>query len=99
MCPPLFPACAATGRFLDPTDLIGQPSESPAPGLPWPWAVDTALCYANEPPKGSLGTNASVEDGAEPEELLMVARVAIPEGAEVLIDYGQTYDRSSYARK
>jgi hypothetical protein len=38
-----------------------------------------------------------VEDGAQPGDLLFVASTYIPEGAEVLIDYGITYDRSGYA--
>ncbi|KAG2489489.1 hypothetical protein HYH03_011942 [Edaphochlamys debaryana] len=88
----------ADGRFLDPTDLTGQPSPNPQPGWFWPLPTDISLCFANEPPKGSLGTNASVEDGAGPGDLLFVARADIPQGAEVLIDYGTTYDRSGYSR-
>ncbi|GLI66475.1 hypothetical protein VaNZ11_010318 [Volvox africanus] len=86
------------GRFLDPTDASGQPSPYPQPGWPWPLPMDVILSYANEPPKGSPGTNTTVEDGPHPGDLLFVAASDIPPGAEVLIDYGMTYDRSGYDR-
>ncbi|GIL57819.1 hypothetical protein Vafri_13057 [Volvox africanus] len=86
------------GRFLDPTDASGQPSPYPQPGWPWPLPMDVVLSYANEPPKGSPGTNTTVEDGPHPGDLLFVAANDIPPGAEVLIDYGMTYDRSGYDR-
>ncbi|GLC36689.1 hypothetical protein PLESTB_000130700 [Pleodorina starrii] len=87
------------GRFLDPTDVSGQPSPYPQPGWPWPLPTDVVLSYVNEPPKGSPGTNASVEDGPQAGELLFLAATDIPPGAEVLIDYGVTYDRSGYGRR
>ncbi|KAG2432829.1 hypothetical protein HXX76_008563 [Chlamydomonas incerta] len=86
------------GSFLDPTDVTGQPSPYPAPGLFWPLPSDVSLCFANEPPKGSLGTNASVEDGSAAGDLLFVACRDIPAGAEIFIDYGITYDRSNYGK-
>ncbi|KXZ47598.1 hypothetical protein GPECTOR_34g757 [Gonium pectorale] len=84
------------GRFLDPTDASGQPSPYPQPGWPWPLPIDVTLAFVNEPPKGSPGTNASVEDGSGPDELLFVAATDVPQGAELFIDYGITYDRSGY---
>ncbi|PNH01678.1 Prolyl 4-hydroxylase subunit alpha-1 [Tetrabaena socialis] len=83
---------AGDGRFLDPTDYTGQPSPYPQPGWPWPLPTDVLLSYVNEPPKGSPGTNATVEDGAEAGELLFVACADIMQGAELLIDYGFSYD-------
>lgn len=56
------------------------------------------LSYANEPPRGAGGTNVFVEDGSEPTELLFVANRDIVAGEEIFIDYGVTYDRSSYRR-
>lgn len=83
---------------MDPTDLTGQPSPWPLPGAPWPLPTTTLLAYANEPPTGTRGTNAFVEDGADVWELLFVANRDIAAGEEIFIDYGTTYDRSRYGR-
>lgn len=50
------------------------------------------------PQQGSLGTNASVEDGSAAGDLHFVACRDIPAGAEILIDYGISYDRSNYGK-
>lgn len=52
---------AGDAHYLDPTDKTGQPSPVPSPGLGWPFPVDVTLSYANEPPKGSGGTNCYVQ--------------------------------------
>ncbi|GFR44579.1 hypothetical protein Agub_g5854 [Astrephomene gubernaculifera] len=87
------------GRFLDPTDLSGAPSPFPQPGPPWPLPLEVALAFVNEPPKHSPGTNVTVEDGPAPGELLFVAAADIAPGAELLIDYGTSYDRSQYGSR
>jgi hypothetical protein len=118
----LFPG---DGRFVDPTDSRGVPSNFPGPGAPWPFPVDgLPLAYANEPPKGAEGTNCFVETGTfdsmlvvhhqahydisasllfqtgsrGPEETLFVANRDIQPSEEIYIDYGLSYDRSSYAK-
>lgn len=50
----LCSSCLASGDggYLDPTDVSGRPSPSPAPGLPyWPMSLNYSeiLAYANEP--------------------------------------------------
>ena len=84
------------GRFMDPTDATGLVSDRPGPGMPWP-AVDNRLAFVNEPPPGRL-TNVTIEDGREDNEICFVAACEIEAGEELFIDYGRTYDRSTYAR-
>jgi len=82
--------------FLDPTDWNGVPCKAPVPGLPW-IPIDCSLSYANEPPKNSSGVNVSVEDDRNDEQgLVFVSVCNIPAGAEIFVDYGLAYDRSSY---
>ncbi|KAG7667764.1 hypothetical protein NADE_002598 [Nannochloris sp. 'desiccata'] len=84
------------GYFLDPTDWTGAPCKVPVPGLPW-LPIDSSLSYANEPPKSSSGVNVTVEDDPKDEQgLVFVSICNIPAGAEVFVDYGLDYDRSSY---
>jgi hypothetical protein len=84
------------GYFLDPTDWTGAPCKVPVPGLPW-LPIDCSLSYANEPPKNSTGVNVTVEDDPKDEEgLVFVSICNIPAGAEIFVDYGLDYDRSSY---
>lgn len=83
-------------QLLDPTDWSGRPSSTPAPGLPW-LPIDPLLSYANEPPKGSTGVNVTVEDDPNDDYgLVFVTTRAISEGAEIFVDYGINYDRSTY---
>jgi hypothetical protein len=83
-------------QLLDPTDWSGQPSSTPSPGLPW-LPIDPMLSYANEPPKGSTGVNVTVEDDPNDDYgLVFVTTRAISEGAEIFVDYGVNYDRSTY---
>ena len=59
--------------------------------------MDVTLAYVNEPPRGAGGTNVSVEDDPEdPCGLLCVAARAMEPGEELFMDYGVTYDRSTY---
>ena len=84
------------GYFLDPTDWTGAPCKTPVPGLPW-LPIDCSLSYANEPPKNSSGVNVTVEDDPKDEQgLIFVSICGIPAGAEIFVDYGLDYDRSSY---
>eukprot|EP00667_Euglena_gracilis_P019764 EG_transcript_21254 len=87
---------ANKGMLLDPTDSSGELSGMPAPGLPW-FPVDVSLAYINEPPRGSRGTNVTVEDDPNDEYgLVCVAARDIEEGEEIFMDYGVHYDRSGY---
>ncbi|KAL6762868.1 hypothetical protein V8C86DRAFT_2508088 [Haematococcus lacustris] len=88
----------SSGRYLDPTDAQGRPSQWPAPGVLWP-PTNPALAFVNEPPKGSSGTNCFVQDGAEDHELCFVTNRDIQANEEIFIDYGVKYNRSSYARQ
>lgn len=84
------------GRYLDPTDVHGVPSKMPGPGLWW-FPVDVCLAYANEPPIGGNGTNATVvDDDRDGESLLFVAHRDIDRDEEIFIDYFTDYDRSNY---
>lgn len=83
-------------EFLDPTDWGGEPSATPAPGMPW-LPVDPTLAFANEPPKGSTGVNVTVEDDPKDEAgLLFVTTRAVAQDCELFVDYGLDYDRSRY---
>ena len=88
------------GIYLDPTSDCGTlPSPFPSPGTWWPFPVAVELAYANEPAPGSVrgGPNCTVEDGDQADaELLFVVARDIAAGEEILIDYGQHYDRSGY---
>jgi len=64
--------------------------------LTWPLPIDPTLAYVNEPPRGSGGTNVAAISGADVTEILFAATCNIDAGAELFIDYGRTYDRSSY---
>ena len=84
--------------MLDPTDASGALSPTPAPGLPWPLPVDVSLAYINEPPMDAGGTNVTVEDDPSDDSgLICVAARDIEAGEELFMDYGVTYDRSTYS--
>lgn len=51
-----------SGLLLDPTDVSGQLSSHPAPGLPW-LPTDFTLACINEPPRGAGGTSVTVRGG------------------------------------
>ena len=91
---------SGTGLYLDPTGDCGSaPSNYPSPGPWWPWAIETALSFANEPPPGDIrgGPNCTIENGADEADLLFQTSRDISQGEEILIDYGSHYDRSGYA--
>jgi hypothetical protein len=69
------------------------------PGPPWPLPVDPTMAFVNEPSAGGSGCNARVEDGGGPRQVHFVAAVDIAAGKEIFIDYGTSYDRSSYGRQ
>lgn len=98
------PACkgytfhTSGGSYLDPTDSRGKPSRHPrsSTGFSLPWLpIDPLLAYVNEPPPGRL-TNVSVVDGADDLELVFVVTADVAAGEEIFVDYGLTFDRSSY---
>eukprot|EP00892_Ulva_mutabilis_P003815 jgi/Ulvmu1/1805/UM119_0023.1 len=95
------PSCKAyafqidDGRFWDPTDANGKVSSRPGPGMPW-IEIDPTLAYVNEPVVGGNGCNVTVENGASQMELVFRTIEEIPVGAEIFVDYGTQYDRSSY---
>ncbi|KAI7841508.1 hypothetical protein COHA_004900 [Chlorella ohadii] len=87
-----------SGLLLDPTDVSGQLSSHPAPGLPW-LPTDFTLACINEPPRGAGGTSVTVEDDpGDPNGLLCVAARDIAPGEELFMDYGICFDRTSYGR-
>jgi hypothetical protein len=94
---------ASTGRggeagiYLDPTDEKGVLSIYPGPGSPWPWPCNVNLAFINEPPPGK-DTNCSLVDGREgdPADLCFVTTRHVTKGSEMFVDYGPTYNRSSY---
>lgn len=92
---------------LDPTDDRGVLYEAPgvplletAPrslsaGLLASFSKPTTLALVNEPAEGS-DTNIRVE--IEGDEVFFITDREVAAGEELYIDYGQDYDRSSYAR-
>ena len=87
-------------QVLDPTDASGKllepiPLFEPLPRLLPSLAVPTTLALINEPPPGADVNIDTFEQGAE---LTFVTNRDIREGEELFLDYGQTYDRSSYGR-
>ena len=91
------------GVILDPTDHTGLPSPRPVPTrLFWPFDVDCTLSYVNEPSIDlGVGVNVVVEDDrSDPRVgLVFLADRDIAAGEELFIDYGVSYDRSSYVKK
>ena len=59
--------------------------------------VPTALCRINEPPKGS-DVNVVTEEDLETRTVTFTLEYDVYEGQELHIDYGLTYDRSSYSQ-
>ena len=80
--------------WLDPTDaaglLVSKPNGSV---LSWKW--DASMAYVNEPPAGHA-VNVEIVDGVDNLDLIFKATCDIPAGTEIFLDYGKTYDRSSY---
>ena len=79
--------------YLDPTDQHGRPSKQPSPGLPW-FSIDPSMAYVNEPTTGS-SVNVEFADGLDG-DVVFLAACDVRKGNELYIDYGKTYDRSSY---
>lgn len=80
--------------WLDPTDsaglLVNKPNGSV---LHWKW--DASMASVNEPPTGHA-VNVEIVDGVNDLDLIFKATRDIPAGSEIFLDYGKTYDRSSY---
>lgn len=80
--------------WLDPTDSAGLLVNSPNSSiLSWKW--DATMAYVNEPPAGHA-VNVEIVDGVSTLDLIFKATCDIPAGTELFLDYGRTYDRSSY---
>lgn len=80
--------------WLDPTDKDGLLTSKLCPsflGL----RCDVSMAYMNEPPL-SCGVNVEIVDGVDSLDLLFVSTCDISAGTELFLDYGRTYDRSSY---
>ena len=83
------------GWYLDPTDAAGVVSAQPQPGLPW-FGVDPTLAFVNEP-RVTDSVNVTILDEVGMKEVRFVAACDIAPSQELFIDYGQSYDRSSYS--
>ena len=80
--------------WLDPTDSAGLLVKKPGGSvLHWKW--DATMAYVNEPPTGRA-VNVEIVDGVNDFDLIFRATCDIPAGSEIFLDYGKTYDRSSY---
>ncbi|KAL3138036.1 hypothetical protein ABBQ38_005269 [Trebouxia sp. C0009 RCD-2024] len=80
--------------WLDPTDSAGLLIHSPNSSiLSWKW--DASMADVNEPPAGRA-VNVEIVDGVSNLDLIFRATCDIPAGSELFLDYGKTYDRSSY---
>ena len=80
--------------WLDPTDTAGLLVDNP--GFPvLSWGCDARMAYINEPPQGRA-VNVEIVDGADSLDLVFKASQHISAGSELFLDYGRTYDRSSY---
>lgn len=60
------------------------------------WSVPTILTRINEPPPGFGGCNVRAVEDLESREVLFELTREVYEGEELFMDYGLTYDRSSY---
>ena len=80
--------------WLDPTDEAGLLSDKlTIMSLSWP--CDVSMAYINEPPIG-YAVNTEIVDGSDMLDLTFRTICDIPEGTELFLDYGRSYDRSSY---
>ena len=80
--------------WLDPTDNAGVLSSQlnlSFLGL----TCDVSMAYMNEPPTGYV-VNVEIVDGIDKLDLVFMTTCDIQAGTELFLDYGKTYDRSSY---
>ena len=87
-----------SGRYVDPTDAAGQVPADELCTFGW-LKADGALCRVNEPTAFSAGGRANVaavEQQPGADSLLIGVVTDIPAGAELLIRYGDNYDRSRW---
>ena len=95
--------------YIDPTDALGNIGElcyggsSAVPGSVWVHenllsglATPTLLARINEPPIGGPGCNVFSREDLDSRTVTFYASVDIPAGTELFMDYGLSYDRSSY---
>eukprot|EP01025_Chloroclados_australasicus_P004217 TRINITY_DN1100_c2_g1_i1.p2 TRINITY_DN1100_c2_g1~~TRINITY_DN1100_c2_g1_i1.p2 ORF type:complete len:224 (-),score=23.15 TRINITY_DN1100_c2_g1_i1:292-963(-) len=87
--------CTDNKMVLDPTDMTGEPSDKPSPGLPW-WPVNPTMAFMNEPPRGGKGTNVVIEVGKNPADVMFITTRDVYKDEELFVDYGLYYDRTSY---
>ena len=60
------------------------------------WSVPTLLTRINEPPIGGGGCNVRTEENLKTREVVFLLSRDVVPGEELFMDYGLTYDRSSY---
>ena len=91
----------SNGNFvLDPTDRFGQlmeplPLFEELPDVLTALSVPTTMALINEPPPGA---DVNIDTYEQGNTLTFVTNREVEEGEELYLDYGQTYDRSSYGR-
>lgn len=81
--------------WLDPTNSAGLLVNNPNSSI-FSWSSDASMAYVNEPPRG-YAVNVTIVDGINNLDLVFRATCDIPAGSELFLDYGKTYDRSSYS--
>jgi hypothetical protein len=60
------------------------------------WCVPTVLARINEPPIGAGGCNVMAEENLKDRSVLFTLSRDVFAGEELFMDYGITYDRSTY---
>mmetsp|Transcript_2006 Transcript_2006/g.3050 ORF Transcript_2006/g.3050 Transcript_2006/m.3050 type:complete len:257 (-) Transcript_2006:1105-1875(-) len=97
--------------FIDPTDQNGQlleycfggtddfPLSYFLHGTILRWKVSTMLSRINEPPIGGGGCNVRSEENLKTREVVFELSRDVYAGEELFMDYGLTYDRTTYGDK
>ena len=81
--------------WLDPTNSAGLLVNNPNFSI-FSWSADASMAYVNEPPRG-YAVNVEIVNGVNNLDIIFRAVCDIPAGSELFLDYGRTYDRSSYS--
>ena len=97
--------------FIDPTDQNGQlleycyggtddfPLSYFLHGKILRWKIPTLLSRVNEPPIGGGGCNVRTEENLDAREVVFELSRDVYAGEELFMDYGLTYDRTTYGDK
>jgi len=97
-------------EYIDPTDQFGNLGSMCLGGtddfplsywihqflLKDVWSVPTCLARINEPPIGAGGCNIRAEENLKVRTVTFTLSRNVKAGDELFMDYGTTYDRSSY---